>query len=74
LTFDGFNMSSGTLIPVPEVVFESRMRTVIGKFLPDTDEPPTLSPAQSAAFEAQIIRIALHDGGEDNSFFTDMEA
>lgn len=73
LSFDGFNMSSGTLIPVPEGVFESRMRAVISKFLPDTDEPPTLSPAQSAAFEAQVIRIALHDGGEDNSFFTDME-
>lgn len=74
LNFDGFNMSSGTLIPVTEPVFESRMRPVISKFIPvDPGPHPILSPAQAAAFEAQIIRIALHEGGEDNSFYTDME-
>lgn len=74
LSFDGFNMSSGTLIPVPEEVFESRIRSVIGKFMSNTaGATARLSPAQSAAFEAQVIRIALHDGGEDNSFYTDME-
>ena len=74
LSFDGFNMSSGTLIPVPEPVFESRIRPVIRKFMPDTPSAkPPLAPAQSAAFEAQVIRIALHEGGEDNSFYTDME-
>lgn len=74
LSFDGFNMSSGTLIPVPEPVFESRIRPVISKFMPDTPSAkPPLAPAQSAAFEAQVIRIALHEGGEDNSFYTDME-
>ena len=75
LSFDGFKMSSGTLIPVPEPVFESRMRPVISKFMPaEAGTHPALSPAQAAAFEAQIIRIALHEGGEDNSFYTDMEA
>ena len=74
LSFDGFNMSSGTLIPVPEPVFESRIRPVISKFMPDKDGATApLAPAQSAAFEAQVIRIALHEGGEDNSFYTDME-
>jgi hypothetical protein len=74
LSFDGFNMSSGTLIPVPEPVFESRIRPVISKFMSATPgTKPPLAPAQSAAFEAQVIRIALHDGGEDNSFYTDME-
>ena len=74
LSFDGFNMSSGTLIPVPEPVFESRICSVISKFMPDrASQTARLSPAQSAAFEAQVIRIALHEGGEDNSFYTDME-
>jgi hypothetical protein len=74
LSFDTFKMSSGTLIPVPEAVFETLIQTVIRKFLPDAPDATTsLSPAQCAAFEAQVIRIALHHGGEDNSFYTDME-
>ncbi len=74
LSFADFNMSSGTLIPIPEAVFESRIQPVMKKFMPDAPTATSpLSPAQSAAFEAQVIRIALHDGGEDNSFYTDME-
>lgn len=73
LSFEDFTMSSGTLIPVPEPVFESRIQPVIRKFLPENPAArPRLSPAQQAAFEAQILRIALH-AGEDTSFFTDIE-
>lgn len=74
LHFDTFVMSSGTFIPVPEPIFESRIQPVIGKFIPEiTNASPQLSPAQWAAFEGQVLRIALHDGGEDNTFYTDME-
>lgn len=73
LCFEDFTMSSGTLIPIPGPVFESRIQPVIRKFLPgDTAARPRPSPAQQAAFEAQILRIALH-AGEDTSFFTDIE-
>lgn len=76
LTLEDFQMSSGTLIPVAEPVFEELMKPVIQKFLPDGSTPGSseLSPAQAAAFEAQILRIAIHQGGEDISFYTDMEA
>ena len=74
LRFDAFAMSSGTLIPIPEPILESRIQPVIGKFIPNAPHAsPALSPAQWAAFEGQILRIALHDGGEDNTFYTDME-
>ena len=74
LSFDDFTMSSGTLIPVQEPVFSARLQPVIEKFwpeLPATD--PNLAPAQAAAFEAQILRIALH-AEEDLSFYTDIES
>ena len=73
LTVEGVSFSSGTLIPVPAVVHELRIRPVIQKYLPDdphSHEP--LSPARSAAFEAQVLRIALH-AEEDVAFYTDME-
>jgi hypothetical protein len=31
------------------------------------------SPAQEASFTAQLTRVALYAGGEDNTFFTDMD-
>jgi hypothetical protein len=73
LSFEDFTMSSGTLIPIPEPVFESRIQPVIRKFLPEKPAAgPRMPRAQQAAFEAQILRIALH-AGEDTSFFTDIE-
>jgi hypothetical protein len=75
LPFPDFNMSSGTLIPVPETVYEDRMKAVVNKFI-KTQEPgqrSKLSPALEAAFTAEIIRLALHAGGEDNVFYTDIE-
>ncbi|GAB6046783.1 hypothetical protein JCM19379_06060 [Methyloparacoccus murrellii] len=77
LDFGDFSMSSGTLIPIPGTVFEARIQAVMRKFWPglpadDTPLSPALSPAQTAAFEAQILRIALH-AEEDMSFYTDME-
>ncbi len=75
LFFPHFSMSSGTFIPVGPEIFETKIKEVIDKFQKDTSPAErVLSSAQSAAFEAQVLRIALHEGGEDNSFFTDMEA
>ena len=74
LRFDGFAMSTGTLVPIHEQVFETRILPVIRKFWPDeTMTPAPLAPAQAAAFEAQVLRIALH-AEEDLSFYTDMES
>ena len=76
LSFDNFNMSSGTLIPIPENIFEEKIQPVINKFLTedkDTSVFNSLSAAQMASMEAQIIRIAIHAVGEDISFFSDME-
>lgn len=74
LPFDDFTMSSGTLIPITEPVFEAKIQPVIRKFHPDTPSTPAaLSSAQLAAFEAQVLRIALH-ASEDISFFTDIES
>ena len=74
LAFDDFRMSSGTLVPVPEPVFDKKIEPVIRKFRGGDDgEPGGLSGARRAALEAQVLRIALHAGGEDNSFFTDID-
>ena len=75
LPMDGFNMSSGTLIPLPLPIYEQNLAPVVAKFLPG-DGPkshPLFSPTQEASFTAQLIRTALHAGGEDNTFFTDMD-
>jgi hypothetical protein len=75
LPFADFHMSSGTLIPVPDAAFEDRITPIIQKFVRDKtpDSGPLFSPAQDASFTAQVIRAALHAGGEDNSFYTDIE-
>jgi len=73
--FDGFHLSSGTLIPIPPGVFESQIRPVFEKFeRARSDRSAPLSSSQSAALEAQATRIALHEAGEDNSFFSDIES
>ncbi len=73
LDFDDFSMSSGSLIPVPEVVFERRIQPVIHTFMPVIPvERLDLSPARRAAFEAQVLRIALH-AEEEVGFYTDIE-
>jgi len=75
VTFDGIHLSSGTLIPVPPGVFEGQIRPVFEKFeRAQSDKTTPLSASQSAALEAQATRIALHEAGEDNSFFSDMES
>jgi hypothetical protein len=75
LPFADFNMSSGTLIPLPATVFEEKITPIARKFL-KTYEPghrPVLSSGQEASFTAEIIRVSLHVGGEDNVFYTDIE-
>lgn len=75
VTYDGFQLSSGTLIPIPPGVFESQIRPVFEKFArAQSDRSADLSSSQSAALEAQATRIALHEAGEDNSFFSDIES
>lgn len=74
LDFGEFRMSAGTLIPVPEEIYEGRIRQVVEKFYGEVSQGTRLSQAQSAAFEAQVLRIALSEGGEDNSFYTDIDA
>lgn len=70
-----FTMSSGTMIPVPEPVFEQKIRPVIRTFTKNksSDAEKVFAPAQEASFAAQVIRIALHAGGEDDTFYTDIE-
>ena len=73
--FAEFHMSSGTLIPLPDGVYEEKITPIIKKFF-KTDDPSqmaVLSAGQEASFTAEIIRISLHAGGEDNVFYTDME-
>ena len=75
LPFPDFNMSSGSLIPLPDTVFEGTIIPIVQKFF-KTYEPgnmPTLSPGQEASFTAEMIRVSLHAGGEDNVFYTDNE-
>jgi hypothetical protein len=75
LPLPGFNMSSGTLIPLTEAVYEDKLKPVVRKFF-KAEEPghkPKLSPGLEASFTAEIIRVALHAGGADNVFYTDME-
>jgi len=75
LKIEDFHMSSGTLIPLPDPVFDDKIKPILRKFL-KSDEPgekPKLSPGQRATFTAEILRVSLHAGGEDNVFYTDME-
>lgn len=75
LHFEDFHLSSGTLIPIPPSIFESQIRPVFEKFdRAQSERSSALSPSQAAALEAQATRIALHDAGEDNSFFSDIES
>ncbi|MGZ8218052.1 hypothetical protein [Methylomagnum sp.] len=75
LPFADFAMSSGTMIPVPEFVYEEKITSVMQKFPSDKERSahPLFSAAQEAAFVAQIIRAVLREGGEDNVFYTDIE-
>jgi hypothetical protein len=74
LRIEGLSISSGTLIPVPHEVFERHILPVFEKFGQVKEKDSSaISSSQRAALEAQVIRIALHEAGEDNSFFTDME-
>jgi len=71
LAFGDFNCSSGSLIPISPVVHQSRIEPVIGKYFPDeASRKIQLSPARRAAFEAEIVRIALH-AEADVAFYTD---
>ena len=65
-----FQMSSGTLIPVPEPVYEDKLKPVIQKF---SRPGAPGSAAQEAAFVAQVIRVSLRESGEDNTFYTDTD-
>jgi hypothetical protein len=75
VSLPGLQMSSGTLIPMPESAYEQSVVPLIEKFIPNSGEGarPRLSAAQNAAFTALLVRIALHAGGEDNVFYTDIE-
>jgi hypothetical protein len=73
--FADFHISSGTLIPLPDGVYEEKITPIIKKFFKtdDTSQMAALSAGQEASFTAKIIRVSLHAGGEDNVFYTDME-
>lgn len=75
LTLESFHMSTGTLIPLSGTVFEEKILPIAEKFMPAGADGarPDMSTAQAASFAAQVIRVALHTGGEDNTFYTDME-
>ncbi len=75
ITLPPFTMSSGALIPVPEPVFEQRIRPVIHTFTRNArvDSGRPFTPGQEASFAAQVLRIALQEGGEDNTFFSDID-
>lgn len=75
LPFADFNMSSGTLIPLPESVYTDKIVPILRKYIkPDeVGNKPVLSTGQQAALTAEIIRVSLHAGGADNVFYTDME-
>lgn len=75
LSLADLTMSSGALIPVPEVVFDRRIDPVIRTFMKNRPSASgkRLAPAREAAFAAQVLRIALHAGGEDNTFYSDIE-
>lgn len=73
--FTDFHMSSGSLIPLPQTVFDNKIVPIISKFF-KTYEPgnmPKLSPGQEASFVGEIIRVSLREGGADNVFYTDIE-
>jgi hypothetical protein len=75
LPVDDFYMSSGTLIPLTEAVYQDKIVPILKKFFPDSQVGPhaAMSAAQEAAYIAQMIRVSLHAGGSDNVFYTDME-
>lgn len=75
ITLPEFTVSSGTLIPIPEPVFNERIRPLIRTFKGNTrvDSDRPFTPGQEASFAGQVLRIALHAGGEDNSFFSDID-
>lgn len=75
LPLPDFNMSSGTLIPLPQAAYEQTIAPMVQKFLRNSlpGSGPLFSPSHEASFVAQIIRAALQAGGEENTFYTDME-
>lgn len=75
LSLADFNMSSGTMIPLPEEAYQQSLVPIVEKFMPETSpgSRPSMSAAQEAAFTAQLIRVSLHAGGADNTFYTDIE-
>ena len=74
LKIEGIQLSTGTLIPVPPEVFERHILPVFKKFGLEEESPSSaLSQSQAASLEAQVTRIALHEAGEDNSFFSDID-
>ena len=75
LPFNSFHMSSGSLIPLPNRLYEEKLYPIIKKFSKANEEgsKPSLSVGQEAAFVAELIRVSLHEGGADNVFYTDIE-
>jgi hypothetical protein len=75
LKLPDLSMSSGTLIPLPDASYKQSVVPLIRKFLPngDGDSERRLAPAPDASFTALLLRIALHAGGEDNVFYSDVE-
>jgi hypothetical protein len=74
LPLPDFNMSSGTLIPLPAGLYEDKIVPVLRKYFPDEAEVSRakLSQSQWASLEAQLIRVALREGGSDNMFYSDV--
>lgn len=75
ITLPEFTMSSGAMIPVPEPVLQEKIGSVIRTFKSNTrvDAHRPFTAGREASFAAQVLRIALHAGGEDNTFFSDID-
>jgi len=75
LSLAEFNMSSGTLIPLPREAYVEKIQPIVHKFTKslESGHKPQLSAGQEAAYTAEILRVSLHAGGEDNVFYTDIE-
>lgn len=69
-----FHMSSGSLIPLSDEEYASRIAPIVKKFFPaDAATPAKIAPAQEAAYAGLVLRAALRIGAMDNVFYTDIE-
>jgi hypothetical protein len=69
-----FAMSSGALIPLQGTAMRQAVGSIVKKFQKHKKAGDVVfSPAQEAAFSAQIIRVLLRAGAFDRLMFRDIE-